>query len=363
MRREIGMFIALFVLCLTLHFSNSSFHEEANVLNVVRQVSMLGILAIGSAFVIITGGIDLSVGSVVGLTGVIIAYFSVPGEGRTPHSIGFAITVAMAIALGIGLVQGLLITRLNLQPFIVTLGFMLMLRGVSQTIVQGGNISFGSDSTFPQLANLGYFLNADGDAARLPYLALIFMVVAVVAGYLLHFTVFGRYLFAIGGNRDASEYSGIAVKRVETVTYVISAGLAGVAGVCYAAYIGQMNQTVGVSYELSAIAACVLGGCSLRGGEGTIIGVIIGTGMIKIIDNGLDVFHIRYKDASGVEQLWKPDENWKNIVIGVVILLAVILDQLVHLIQKRRRTRAAGIVSAPPPPSAFPVVMADNVEK
>jgi len=110
-----------------------------------------------------------------------------------------------------------------------------------------------------------------------------------------------------------------------------------------------MNQTVGVSYELSAIAACVLGGCSLRGGEGTIIGVIIGTGMIKIIDNGLDVFQIKYKDAGGVEQLWKPDENWKNIVVGVVILLAVILDQVVHLIQQRRRTRAAGSAAVAAP--------------
>ena len=250
------------------------------------------------------------------------------------------------VALLIGLAQGLLITRLNLQPFIVTLGGMLTLRGVSQTIVHGGNISFSSFRTFANTP----ILRVDGDPI-IPVLLVLFLGVVLVSGYLLHFTVFGRYIYAIGGNRDAAQYSGVPVKKVETITYVISAGLAGVAGVCYASYINQMDQNVGVAFELSAIAACVLGGCSLRGGEGTVVGVIIGTALMKVIEDGLDMFQVKYKDAAGRPQFWKPDDNWKYIVIGAVILVAVILDQLVHLIQERRRTRAAGAAKT----GGFPV--------
>ncbi|HEX4793185.1 MAG TPA: ABC transporter permease [Humisphaera sp.] len=341
MRRELGMLVALICLCAGLYFSNTNFIGESNVFNTTRQISMLGILAIGSAFVIVTGGIDLSVGSMVGLTGVVLAKVSSTAEGGMGEPLWIGIIVAMSVALLIGLAQGLLITRLNLQPFIVTLGGMLTLRGVSQTIVHGGNISFSSFRTFANTP----ILRVDGDPI-IPVLLVLFLGVVLVSGYLLHFTVFGRYIYAIGGNRDAAQYSGVPVKRVETITYVISAGLAGVAGVCYASYINQMDQNVGVAFELSAIAACVLGGCSLRGGEGTVVGVIIGTALMKVIEDGLDMFQVKYRDAAGRPQLWKPDDNWKYIVIGAVILVAVILDQLVHLIQEKRRTRAAGAAKA-----------------
>ena len=161
----------------------------------------------------------------------------------------------------------------------------------------------------------------------------------VLGGYLLHFTVFGRYVYAIGGNRDAAEYSGINVNKVETSTYVISAGLAGVAGVCYAAYIGQMSQQVGIAYELYAIAAVVLGGCSLRGGEGTVLGIVIGSAMMRVIDNGINMFQLRYHDADGIPRLWRLNPNWTFIIVGAVILIAVILDQVVHIVQSARRVR------------------------
>jgi ribose transport system permease protein len=337
MRREFGMLVALLCLCGGLWFSNPNFIGESNVFNTTRQISMLGILSIGSAFVIVTGGIDLSVGSLVGLTGVILAKMSSNAEGGLGQPLWVGIIVALGIALLIGLAQGLLITRLDLQPFIVTLGGMLALRGVSQTIVHGGNISF---SSFGGFANRP-ILSVNGDPV-LPLLLLLFLAVILVSAYLLHFTVFGRYVFAIGGNRDAAQYSGVPVKRIETATYVISAGLAGVAGICYASYISQMDQNVGVAFELYAIAACVLGGCSLRGGEGTVVGVIIGTGLMKVIEDGLDMFQVKYRDAAGHLRFWKPDDNWKYIVIGAVILIAVMLDQIVHLIQQKRRTKAAG---------------------
>jgi ribose transport system permease protein len=352
MKRELGMASALLVICLGLFISNTDVLGQSNAVNTLRQISMLGIYSIGSGFVIITGGIDLSVGSVVGLTGVIIARVSSQATGGGGHSLLLGVTVALAAALLVGLLQGLLITRLNLQPFIVTLAGMLLIRGVSQTIVQGGTLSLGT-SPLLKLANEGLFMH--GGDPLLPYPLLIFLGVIAVGGYLLHATVFGRYLYAIGGNRDAAAYSGIPVRRVETATYVISAGLAGVAGVCYAAYIGQMSQQVGIAYELYAIAAVVLGGCSLRGGEGTVLGIVIGSAMMKVIDNGINMFQVRTQDADGIPRLWRLNPNWTFIIVGAVILIAVILDQVVHVVQEKSRIRATEPTATPPPAPAPPV--------
>src|SRR5438067_4228488 len=305
LRRELGMLVALVLMCVGLWVSNRDFLGPSNTVNTTRQIAMLGIFGIGIAFVIITGGIDLSVGSIIGLTGVLICKVSSHAENCLGYSYWIGIPVALGVALLIGLIQGLLITRLNLQPFIVTLGFMLMLRGVSQTIVHGGTLSFGENSGFAKVADGGMFL-FNGDPL-VPYPVLIFVIVALAATYLLHFTVFGRYVYAIGGNRDAAEYSGINVKRVETLTYVISAGLAGVAGICYASYIRQMSQQVGIAYELYAIAGAVLGGCSLRGGEGTILGVTIGSAIMRVIDNGINMFQLRYRTPEGFRRIWRLD--------------------------------------------------------
>jgi ribose transport system permease protein len=353
MRRELGMFVALVCMCAGLWISNPDFLGQSNAVNTTRQISMLGIYSIGIAFVIITGGIDLSIGSVVGLTGVIIARLSAsPSGGGAGYSLWVGIPVAIAVALIVGFVQGRLITSLKLPSFIVTLCFMLILRGVSQTIARGGTISLGG-SPLLNLANGGLF-HVGGDPL-LPYPLIIFMFVAAVGTYVLHFTVYGRYVYAIGGNRDAAEYSGINVNRVETLTYVISAGLGAVAGVCYAAYIGQMSQQVGIAYELYAIAAVVLGGVSLRGGEGTIFGVIIGSAIMRVIDNGINMFQLRYTDPDGIRRIWRIDQNQTQIIIGGVILVAVVLDQVIHIVQANRRTRKAGSMAASPP-SAFDVV-------
>jgi ribose transport system permease protein len=353
MRRELGMSLALLLMCLGLWISNPDFLGQSNAINTLRQISMLGIYSIGIAFVIIAGGIDLSIGSTIGLTGVLIAKFASSAAGSFGLSLWIGIPLALAIALAIGLIQGLLITRLRLQPFIVTLGGMLLIRGLSQTIVKGGTLSLGG-SPLLDLANGGLLLV--GGQPLLPYPLLIFFAVIGIATLVLHFTVFGRYVFAIGGNRDAAEYSGINVRVVETSTYVISAGLAGVAGICYAAYIGQMSQQVGVAYEMYAIAAAVLGGCSLRGGEGTVLGIIIGSAVMRVIDNGINMFQLPYLDEEGIHRIWRLDPNWTFIIIGGVILVAVILDQVVHIVQAKRRVRRAGAaLEAPPaPPSVAP---------
>jgi ribose transport system permease protein len=355
MRRELGMFVALVLLCLGLWATNHDFMGASNVINTTRQVSMLGIFAIGISFVIITGGIDLSIGSVIGLTGVLIAklsgqfYPDNPAAGGLGYSLWVGIPVALAVAALVGLAQGLLITRLNLQPFIVTLGGMLLLRGVSQTVVRGGTLSLG-DVPLARLANGGLF-GSEG-SPLLPYPLLILLVVAGLGAYLLHFTVFGRYVYAIGGNRDAAEYSGIPVRRVETLTYVISAFSGGVAGVCYAAYIGQMSQQVGIAYELYAIAAAVLGGVSLRGGEGTVVGSIIGACIMRVIDNGINMFQWTYRDSAGTRRIFRLDNNWTFIIIGGVILVAVVLDQVAHIVQSKRRIRRAGAAAVGPPAPA-----------
>jgi ribose transport system permease protein len=334
--REAGMLVALVAIGLMLWGSNPDFLSQSNVVSVTRDIAMLGIFAIGIGFVIVTGGIDLSIGSIVGLTGVVIAKLCTNEPGCYGLSLWVGIPAALVLAALIGLAQGTLITRLGLQPFIVTLAGMLTLRGVSQTIARGGTLSLGG-SPLAGMANGGLFV-VNGFPI-LPYPLLIFVAVVLAGGYLLHFTVFGRYVYAIGGNRDAAAYSGIPVKKVETLTYVISAFLAGVAGVCYASYVGQMSQQVGVAYELYAIAAAVLGGLSLRGGEGTVGGIIIGSAVFQVIYNGINMFQVGYTDAAGVPRYWRLDTNWTFIIIGAVILIAVVLDQVVHVVQAKRRTR------------------------
>jgi ribose transport system permease protein len=211
--------------------------------------------------------------------------------------------------------------------------------------VEGGTLSLGG-SPLLELANGGLF--RPWGEPLIPYPMLIFLGVIAVATYVLHFSVFGRYVYAIGGNRDAAEYSGIRVRTVETSTYVISAGLAGVAGICYAAYIGQMSQQVGVAYEMYAIAAAVLGGCSLRGGEGSVLGVVIGSAVMRVIDNGINMFQLRYSDEEGIRRIWRLNPNWTFVIIGGVILAAVILDQVVHMLQDKRRIRLAASAARPP---------------
>lgn len=304
---------------------------------------MLGIFTVGMAFVIITGGIDLSLGSLIGLTGVMIAKLTSHEDKCLGWNLYLGIAIAVGIVLLLGLFQGLLITMLNLQPFIVTLAGMLVFRGISQTICESGTLSIG-DSPLANLANNGFFIK-DGSAV-ISWPVVIFSAVLIIFGYILHFTVFGRYVYAIGGNRDAARYSGIHVKKIETSTYVFSAGLAAIAGICNASYVGGMDKGVGQSYELFAVTAAVLGGCSLRGGEGTVFGVLVGCAMYRIIENGINMFQWLYKTSPTSTDTWHIPTEWTEWIIGGVLLIAVALDQIAHMVQARRRTRK--VVQTPP---------------
>lgn len=343
MRRELGMLAAFILMCAALWLSNGDFLGPPNVLNTTREISRLGIYAVGIGIVIITGGIDLSIGSIIGLTGVIIAKCSAPDDPNCMHwPLWVGITLAMSVAVLLGLMQGLMITGLKLQPFIVTLGGMLLFRGIAQVITGGGTLSFGV-SRLPEAMEASLWKIGPWTILTTPML--MFLAVLLVGTYLLHFSVFGRYVYAIGGSRDAAEYSGIPVRKVETMVYVLSATLAGLAGVCET-YVGSMMHTNGVAYELSAIAAAVIGGCSLRGGDGTMFGIIIGCGIIRVIDNGINLFKFNYHDAAGQVQVFHLGSNWNFVITGAVILLAVILDQVVQMAQAKRRTRRAGEIAA-----------------
>lgn len=328
----LGMVAALLLMCGVIAISNPNFLTELNLFNLSRQIGLLGLYAIGVSFVIIAGGIDLSVGSVIGLAAAVVVKMSAAGAQRgLEMPLWLGIGTALLVSLAIGLVHGLLVTRAGLQPFIVTLAGMLIYRGVSQTVLDGGDISFG-DSQSPAVRFLVDRIG-EGNLLGIPSPAVILLVATAAAAFLLHSTVFGRYLYAIGGNREAARYSGIPVERMETSTYIISAGLAGVAGVVYAAYLPQVDHNIGFGYELTAIAAAVLGGCSLRGGEGGIPGVLIGAAIMQVMDNGINMFQVRL--AGG--RVFRLDENWKFMIIGGVILGAVVLDGLLHRFRERRR--------------------------
>ena len=330
-KSNLGLLLVIVFVSAIVGISNISFIDSSNILNLIRQIAMVGIFSIGVAFVIISGGIDLSVGSMIGLTGVLIAKTTIPEPIGYNWPLWLGIIFAIFIVMLCGLVQGLIISKLGVQPFIVTLGGMLLLRGVSQTICEGGSLSLGK-SHLRDLTDSGVQFGV----IYIQYPLIIFLFIIILCSILLHFTAYGRYIYAIGGNKEAAYFSGVPIKRVEVSVYVMSAAFAGVSGVLYCSYAGRMSHNLGIAYELIGIAASVLGGCSLRGGTGTIIGVVLGSCMMKVIDNGINLFKINLIDSSGREYIWRLDTNLREIIFGVIILLAVIIDNYFQKSRERK---------------------------
>lgn len=323
MRKVLGMTLLLVALvaaiCVYQLISSGhvAFFDSGNLYNLAQRVGILGIYAIGAGIVILSGGIDLSIGSIIGFTGVVMAMTVTafaPPPVRDPltgalHTPWLAIALpwlvalgAMVMCAGFGLWHGFLIGRFNLQPFVVTLCTLLLLRGLARGV--SGGISQKLDN-FHYLGN-GAFLG-------LPVPFWILIAIALILGFFMNFTVYGRYWYAIGRNPDAARYSGIKVNRMRTAAYVVCAVLAGIAGVVSVSYTGEVQPaSAGLMFEMWAIAAAVLGGCSLRGGEGSIIGIIIGATLIKVMYNGINLIGI--------------STEWEWAVIGVVILGGVIAD-------------------------------------
>ena len=294
------IFIAFVIICIILSVTTPNFFSVQNMVIVLRQISINGILAVGVTFVIIAGGIDLSLGSVIALTGVVAAIFAHPGEYP------LIVSLCLAILTGIltGTVNGFAITRGRVAPFIVTLGMMTIARGLALLISNGRPVS-----------NLSTSFNfiGGGDIFNIPVPIIIFVIVIVLASFVLNYTKTGRYIYAVGGNQYAATASGINVNGVKMFAYILCSGLAAVAGIILASRITTGQPNAGVAYELDAIAAVVIGGTSLSGGIGSIIGTVLGALIIGVINNGLDLLNIT--------------SYYQQIIKGVIIVGAVLIDR------------------------------------
>lgn len=321
-----GIFGLLVAVCLYTALSSDRFLRVGNVENLVHRTALFGILSIGAAFVIITGGIDLSIGSVVCLVGVLLPYLLTQHDW--PATAGVATVLGMSLAIGIG--HGLLITKLRLQPFVVTLCGLLLYRGLARGITGDQSQGFGIE--FKGLRSIATsrlpIFGASEDIFHLPATTLILLIIAVIAAVFLNRTIFGRYLLALGNNPEAARYSGIHVDRMTLLAYVICSTLAGLGGMLFVLDINAAQPSdFGNFYELYAIAAAVLGGCSLRGGEGSITGVVIGAAVMVVLSNAINLVHPNY-------------QNIEFAIIGGVILIGVIADVLARRVLAARRAAA-----------------------
>jgi ribose transport system permease protein len=320
MKKVLGILGLLVFICVATALMSDRFLTEFNIENLIRRSALFGILSIGAAFVIITSGIDLSIGSVVCLVGCLLPWMLVEHQFSVP----MALLVVLLISLGIGLTHGLLITKVRLQPFVVTLCGLLFYRGLTRGIVQDQTQGFRSG--FKGLRELSQGqVPLPGTDFGIPNPCVILLIVAVLSIVFLNFTVYGRYMLALGRNEVATRYSGINTDRMTIMAYVICALLSGLGGVLFVLDVGSAQPVdFGSFYELYAIAGAVLGGCSLRGGEGTIIGVVIGAAVMQVLKNTITLV-----DAIPT--------NIEYAVIGAVILGGVVTDELVKRYAARRR--------------------------
>jgi ribose transport system permease protein len=308
MKKEFGIFLLLVVLCLIVSVQNPQFLSAANLQNMARLIGAYGIFSVGLGIVIITGGIDLSVGSVFALLGVLLSLMLT--TWGLPSAL--AVIAIIAIAMALGAFHGFLITKVRVQPFIVTLCGLLFYRGLARFIANDETKGFGSAEGFETLRNM-----ATGSLFGIPTPFVLLIIISVIMWFVLHRSVYGRYLFAVGRNETAARYSGINSNKIIASAYIILGALVGVAGIVFAFYTNSISPSShGNFFELYGIAAAVLGGCSLRGGEGSIIGILIGTALLQVLQNLVNLLGI--------------PSSLNFAVMGAVILIGVIADQLLQ---------------------------------
>lgn len=317
MKKELGTFLLLVLLCVVVAVLNPRFLAPANLQNMARLIGAYGIFSIGLGMVIITGGIDLSVGSIFALLGVILSMMLVEWGWPWP----LAVLVTVFIATGLGALHGLLITKVRVQPFIVTLCGLLFYRGLARFISNDETKGFGSGAGFETLRDM-----ATGSLFGVPTPFVILVVISVIMWVVLHRSVYGRYLYAVGRNETAARYSGINSQKIVASAYIILGALVGIAGIVFAFYTNSISPSShGNFFELYGIAAAVLGGCSLRGGEGSIIGILIGTALLQVLQNLVNLLGI--------------PSSLNFAVMGAVILIGVIADQILQ----RRAARVTAV--------------------
>jgi ribose transport system permease protein len=313
MKKEIGIFVLLVALCTVTAAINPRFLSAPNLTNMANVIGMFGIFSIGLGVVIIAGGIDLSVGSMFALSGVLLAIFLVDWGWPWPLAACCAILVP---AMG-GVANGWLVTVMNMQPFIVTLCGLLLYRGLGRFIAGDATKGFGNAEGFETLRTL-----ATGKLAGVPMPFVILLFVAVVMWFVLHRSVYGRYLFAVGRNEEAVRFSGINTRLIIASSYVVAGFLTGISSILFAFYTNSISPSNhGNFYELYGIAAAVLGGCSLRGGEGSIVGILIGTALLQVLQNLVNLLGI--------------PSSLNFAVMGAVVLTGVLAEQIL----RRRKVR------------------------
>ena len=301
--REVGILFALVLMMIALSIAAPEFRTADNLLNNARNLSFIGIVVLGQAMVMITGGIDLSSGSIWGVTAVATAELMAAGW-PTPLAAGGGLLLAAAF----GLFNGLCVTKLRMPAFVPTLATMSIARALALGLTRGKSINDFRPDGDP------FFALGGGDSFGLPNPFILFLVMAVIAWVVLSRTVFGRQLYAVGGNEKAARLSGLDVDRLKITVYVVSALTAGIAGIVEVSYLSSAIANQGLGKELAVIAAAVIGGTALTGGEGTVLGMVIGTIILEVLRNGL--------------VLLGTDAYWQGIFVGAVIILAVFIDQL-----------------------------------
>ncbi|GEP59939.1 ABC transporter permease [Reyranella soli] len=317
LKKDLGLLVLILVVGLVVAILNPRFLSPINLGNTANLIGLFGLFSLGAGIVIITGGIDLSVGSVFALLGVV--YIDLLVGWQVSWWLATIVVVLGGVVLGA--VHGFLITRLRLQPFIVTLCGLLIYRGVARYYTNDGTAGFEYGQSFPTLEWL-----AAGRTLGVPHSFIMFLVVAAVMALVLHRSVFGRYLFAVGKNEEAARYSGIRTERVVAAAYIISGGLAGLSAIYLAMYTRSISPAShGNFYELYGIAAAVLGGCSLRGGEGSILGIVLGAILLQILQNLVNLLGI--------------PSSLNFAVMGGVILIGVVADQQLTRLRERRARR------------------------
>lgn len=298
-KANLGIILGFMALVVILTITSPYFLTVGNFTMVLRQVTSNALLAFSITFCLIIGCIDLTIGSQVGLGGVLIAFF------LTNFNLGFIPALALTVLVGAlcGCVNGIIVSRTNIPPYIVTLAMQYILRGAAYLVAGGVAIKVANDS---------FYSFGNGFVLGIPIPVIIFAVIGILLTLLLTKTVFGRHMFAIGGNKEAATYTGINIKKVQVITYIISGSLAALAGIIVASRVYSGQPTAGVGFEADAIAAAVLGGTSFNGGRGSIGGTVIGILIIGVVANGLNLLEIPY--------------YWQMVIKGAIIMLAVYFD-------------------------------------
>jgi ribose transport system permease protein len=284
MKKELGILLIFICLCATVAIGNANFLSVNNLQNTARLIGIFGIFSIGSGIVIITRGVDLSIGSLFALTGILLSILLVEEKIFWP----LAVLLVILVSSMLGLLHGFLITKFKIQPFIITLCGLLFYRGLARYIADDVTMGFGYSEGFETLKYM-----ASGKILGIPIPFILLVILGAIFWLFLHKSIYGKYLFAVGRNEEAAFFSGINTNRIISIAYVISGFLAGICGILLAFYTNAVAPSAhGNFYELYGIAAAVLGGCSLRGGEGSIAGIIIGAAMLQVIQNLVNLLGI-----------------------------------------------------------------------